>query len=258
MAKKKATKKTPKKSAKKSTRKTASKKSVKKASAKSAKKSTAKKATRKASKKKSPSKAKSAKKAAAKKASTKAKAGKKKSSRRGKLKSPLNKKQLKEFRELLLEKRRSIIGDMAGMTGGAGRSMQDSAGDLSSMPTHPADIGSDNFEHEFTLGLLESERKMLDEINEALQRIEENTYGICMGTGEAIGLPRLKARPWCKYGIEYQRLIEKGLAKPRDEENRFGADEADDIDDEQEDDDLDDFGDVDDEDAGDFDYDDED
>ena len=86
------------------------------------------------------------------------------------------------------------------------------------MPTHPADIGSDNFEHEFTLGLLESERALLVEINEALDRIADNSFGICLGTGKPIVLPRLRARPWCTYGIEYQRLIEKGLVKPGDDD----------------------------------------
>lgn len=244
VAKKKSTKKATKKSAKKSAKKTA-KKATKKSSAKS---SNAKsmKSVKKAAGKKKASKSASKPKSAGKKKSPVKASGSKKSARSGKLKSPLKKKQLNEFRDLLLEKRRSLIGDMVGMTGGGGRSMQESSGDLSNMPTHPADIGSDNFEHEFTLGLLESERKMLDEINEALQRIEDGTFGICMGTGEPIGLPRLKARPWCKYSIEYQRLIEKGLAQPRDEDNRFGVDDADDDIDEEEDEALDEIDDVDD------------
>lgn len=263
MAKKKSTKKATKKSASKSAKKSA-KKSVKKSSkkAKTAKKATKQssakssraKSGKKTAKKKSTSKSSKPKSAGKKKSPAKTSGGKK-SARSGKLKSPLKKKQLNEFRDLLLEKRRSLIGDMVGMTGGGGRSMQESSGDLSNMPTHPADIGSDNFEHEFTLGLLESERKMLDEINEALQRIEDGTFGICMGTGEPIGLPRLKARPWCKYSIEYQRLIEKGLAQPRDEDNRFGVDDADDDIDEQEDEDLDEIDDFDDDDADFDDYD---
>ena len=85
------------------------------------------------------------------------------------------------------------------------------------MPTHPADIGTDNYEQEFSLGLLESERALLAEIDEALERIDKGTYGVCLGTGEPIGKPRLHARPWAKYCIEYARLIEKGLARPRNE-----------------------------------------
>jgi DnaK suppressor protein len=129
-------------------------------------------------------------------------------------KSPLSKPELKEFRTMLLEKRRSIIGDMNGMENEALRTnRQDNSGDLSLMPDHPANIATDNFEQEFTLGLIESERTMLREINEALERIDAGTYGICLGTGQAIGKARLLARPWAKYCIEYARLIEKGLVR---------------------------------------------
>lgn len=137
-----------------------------------------------------------------------------------KIKTPLSKKQLQEFRELLLAKRKSLMGDMTGIQSTTiGRNLQESAGDLSNMPTHQADIGSDNFEYEFTLGLLESERALLREVNEALERIEDGTYGVCLGTGEPIGIPRLKARPWCKYCIEFQKMVEKGLVRPGQSES---------------------------------------
>ncbi len=129
-------------------------------------------------------------------------------------KSPLSKAELKEFRQMLLEKRRALLGDMTRMEAEAVRTnRQEGTGDLSKIPTHDADVGTDNFEQEFTLGLLESERTLLAEINEALERIDKGTYGICLGTGLAIGKARLKARPWAKYCIEYARMIEKGLVR---------------------------------------------
>jgi RNA polymerase-binding protein DksA len=129
--------------------------------------------------------------------------------------TPFTKSELAEYRKLLIDKRRSILGDMGGIEGEALRTnRQESSGDLSNMPTHPADIGTDNYEQEFTLELLESERTLLTEVNEALDRIAKGTYGICLGTGQFIGKPRLKARPWAKYSIEYARLLEKGLAHP--------------------------------------------
>ncbi len=155
-------------------------------------------------------------------------APKKAKKKKAKITSPLSKKELREFWKLLMEKRRSLLGDMSGIEAGAlGRNPQESAGDLSNMPTHPADIGSDNFEHEFTLGLLESERALLNEINEALERIENGSYGVCLGTGDQIGKSRLRARPWCKYCIEYQKLIEKGLVHPGDED--YGLDDEDEV-----------------------------
>jgi len=102
-----------------------------------------------------------------------------KATKKVKVKSHLSKSELEKFKKILLEKRKSIIGDMAGMRGSSlGVNLQDSSGDLSNMPTHLADIGSDNFEHEFTLELLESERDLLREIEEALDRIDDGTFGI--------------------------------------------------------------------------------
>ena len=194
-------------------KKTAKKKTVKKKTAKKTVRKTVKKTVKKAVKK-------VVKKKATKKTTSKASAGIiVKPPKKKKLKTPLSKKQLREFREMLLDKRRSLIGDMSGIEGNSlGKNMQESSGDLSNMPTHPADIGSDNFEHEFTLGLLESERALLIEINEALDRIVDNSFGVCLGTGKPIALPRLRARPWCKYSIEYQRMIEKGLIRSGDDD----------------------------------------
>jgi DnaK suppressor protein len=141
-------------------------------------------------------------------------------------KSPLSKAELKEFRLMLLEKRRSLIGDMTGMANEALRTnRQESSGDLSKIPTHDADVGTDNFEQEFTLGLLESERTLLTEINEALERIDNGTYGICLGTGRPISKGRLKARPWAKYCIEYAHLIEQGAVSAAAEREEQGQEE---------------------------------
>ena len=145
----------------------------------------------------------------------------------GKIKTPFSKAELETFREMLLEKRRALIGDMNGIEAEALRTnRQEGSGDLSNMPTHPADIGTDNFEQEFTLGLLESERTLLSEINSALERIDNNTYGVCQGTGQPIGAARLKARPWAKYCIDYAKLLEKGLVQPKEEQPENPDDES--------------------------------
>ena len=135
-------------------------------------------------------------------------------------KSPLGKAELDEFRQMLIDKRRALLGDMTGMEAETIRSnRQDRSGDLSNIPIHPADVGTDNFEQEFTLGLLESERTLLREIDDALERVKAGSYGVCIGTGKPIDKARLRARPWAKYCIEYARLIEKGLA-PKEEAAR--------------------------------------
>jgi len=119
--------------------------------------------------------------------------------------------ELAEFRMLLLKKRAELVGDMDNLTNDAlRRSRSEAAGDLSSMPIHMADIGSDNWEQEFTLGLLDNERTLLREIDEALQRIEQRTFGVCLATHKRITTARLRAKPWAKYCIEHARLVERG------------------------------------------------
>ena len=125
----------------------------------------------------------------------------------------MKKAEIKGFKEQLLALRARLRGDVDAMANAALRKTRSEAnGDLSSMPIHMADIGSDNYEQEFTLGLLESEHALLREINAALARMDKGEFGICLGTGKPIGKARLEAKPWAKYGIEYARQVEKGLA----------------------------------------------
>ena len=123
-----------------------------------------------------------------------------------KISNGLTRKDLNQYRKLLLEKRQEIIGDVESLQTEA---KNNNGGNLSHMPVHMADVGSDNYEQEFTLGLVESERKLLGEINEALARMENRTYGVCLERGVPIGRPRLDAKPWAKYCIEAVREREK-------------------------------------------------
>src|SRR5690606_5577796 len=115
--------------------------------------------------------------------------------------------ELQEFREMLLAKRRELIGDMTTMRKEALGGLN--GGPSSSMPIHMADLGSDTWEQELTLGLIENERGLLREINEALDRIENKTYGICIATNKPISKARLRAKPWAKHCIEYARELER-------------------------------------------------
>ena len=124
----------------------------------------------------------------------------------------------KHFKELLLEKRREILRNVTEFEDEAlKKSHLDATGDLSSMPIHMADLGTDNYEQEFALGLMDSERKLLREIDNALGRLENKTYGICEGTGKPISKARLKAQPWAKYCVEHARMLEQGLVVEQEE-----------------------------------------
>jgi RNA polymerase-binding transcription factor DksA len=115
---------------------------------------------------------------------------------------------------LLLEKRAEITSDVTTLQDEAlNTSRQEASGDLSSMPIHMADLGSDNYELEFTLGLIEGERAILKEIDEALERIRQGTYGLCLGTGAPIGKARLRAKPWAKYCYDYMLAQETGQVR---------------------------------------------
>ncbi len=123
------------------------------------------------------------------------------------IKTKLNAKDLRYYRDLLLEKRRELVGDVSAMEEQA---LQATGGNLSNLPIHMADIGSDTFDQDFMLGLAETERARLREIDEALQRVVDKTYGICQMTGKPIPKARLDAKPWAKYTIEAARKLEGG------------------------------------------------
>jgi DnaK suppressor protein len=121
------------------------------------------------------------------------------------VKTGLSKKDKEEFLELLLEKRTEIVGNVKGMETERNASL----GDIAHMPLHMADVGSDNFEQEFTLGLMESEREMLREIDEAILRMREGYYGVCLESGRPIQRIRLEFAPWAKYCIDVARAKDK-------------------------------------------------
>jgi RNA polymerase-binding protein DksA len=118
---------------------------------------------------------------------------------------------LEHFRDLLLDKRRELVGDMSQMEREALRSSGSS--NLSTLPLHMADMGTDNYEQEFTLGLVQKDRDLLREINAALAKIQNGTYGICEGTGKPISKARLEAQPWARYSIEHARQLERGMGR---------------------------------------------
>lgn len=121
------------------------------------------------------------------------------------VKTGLKKKDLDLYLKELLEKRAEIIGNVKGMETERNASL----GDIAHMPLHMADVGSDNFEQEFTLGLMESERERLRDIEEAILRMREGYYGVCVESGRPIQRMRLEFAPWAKYCIDVARAKEK-------------------------------------------------
>ncbi|MGQ0612490.1 MAG: TraR/DksA family transcriptional regulator [Planctomycetaceae bacterium] len=122
---------------------------------------------------------------------------------------------LEHFRKKLLERRARLLRNVAAMEAEALKS-----GDKEFSVDHMADHGSDSYEQDFTLSLVESERRELYEIGQALERISLGEYGICEGTGLPIGRARLEAIPHTRHSIEYQRRIEAGEIEEEEEEEK--------------------------------------
>ena len=117
----------------------------------------------------------------------------------------LTKIELDELKQTLFALRRNILGDVSQLEDEALKASED---DVS--VDHMADHGSDSYEQDQTLGLLESGSVTIREIDAALSRMEEGTYGICERTGKAIGKSRLRAIPYARLCLEAQIEEEKG------------------------------------------------
>jgi RNA polymerase-binding protein DksA len=123
------------------------------------------------------------------------------------------KKEWEPYRAALLLKRKSLMGDLHGMRDEVmGQSQQDASGDLSKMPLDMADVGSDSYEREFTISLIEGDQSILSEIDDALERMENGTYGTCINPecGKPIPKARLEIKPYARLCIECQKKSEKG------------------------------------------------
>ena len=82
------------------------------------------------------------------------------------------------------------------------RNQPDSSGNLSNMPLHMADLGTENYDQEFTLGLIESEQTTLDQIHDALERIDAGAFGRFAECDGFIAKPRLQALPYARHCID--------------------------------------------------------
>ena len=117
--------------------------------------------------------------------------------------------ELNRFRKLLETKRQVLLGDVDNLSKEAlHRNRLEASGDVSSMPTHMADLGTDNYEQEFTLNLIQTEQETLRDIQDALEKIEAGTYGLCESCEAPISKTRLKALPQARLCLDCKRKEE--------------------------------------------------
>src|SRR5204863_1055734 len=126
-------------------------------------------------------------------------------------KSPFNKKELARFREILVRKRSQLVGDVSHMEDEALRS---GSGSLSNLPQHMADQGSDAYDQALSLDIAAADRRLIKEIDDAIPRIDNGTYGVCQLTGKPIRAERLEELPWARYSIEAARELERRPMRP--------------------------------------------
>jgi len=121
-------------------------------------------------------------------------------------KTHLPKKELDRYRDILTRKRAELAGDVSKMEGEA---LNSSSGSLSHTPQHMADQGSDAYDQSLSLGIAQVDRTLIREIDDALARIENHTFGLCEVSGKPINKERLDELPWTRFSIEAAREKER-------------------------------------------------
>jgi DnaK suppressor protein len=122
--------------------------------------------------------------------------------------------EIKSYRRRLLDLQKRLGGVLTELEEEALRPVGgEASGGLSDVPVHPADLSTDNYEEEVALGLLENEAQILAEVNDALARIEQGTFGRCEECGRQIPRKRLQALPYARYCLRDARKLQGKAGK---------------------------------------------
>ena len=116
----------------------------------------------------------------------------------------MNKAELKTFSNNLRALQARLMGDVSHLTSEA---LHSSDGGLPAVAT--GEYGADNFEMEFTLSLVQNQEHVLEEISNALERIEQGSYGKCEECTKVIKKARLQALPYTRHCVECARKLQK-------------------------------------------------
>jgi DnaK suppressor protein len=118
--------------------------------------------------------------------------------------------EVEDFRQQLLRLRDRLQGDVSQLTEEAlNKGGGEASGGISNTPLHMADLGTDNFEQEFTLNLLQNQEQVLEQITEALARIRLGTFGRCEECQAAIPKGRLQAVPYTRHCVNCARKLQQ-------------------------------------------------
>ena len=112
------------------------------------------------------------------------------------------------YKKLLLKAKDQIVGDIRHLSDENTGSANDRSGDVSGHALHMADVATDMYDREFLLGLAANDRELLHEIDEAMGRIEDGTYGVCLVCKKPVPATRLKAIPHVRTCMKCQEKLE--------------------------------------------------
>ena len=124
------------------------------------------------------------------------------------VKGGLSKSELNEFKALLLHRKGVLQGDVKTLEDEACKKGSDAAGDLSTLPMHLADLGTDSHEQDISLGLMENESDEIHEIQEAFERIKDGSFGLCETCRKKIPKERLRAIPYARLCVSCKKKEE--------------------------------------------------
>ena len=123
----------------------------------------------------------------------------------------MTKDDIKRYRRRLLALKKRLGGDLSALEEQALRPVGgEAAGGLSDVPVHPADLGTDNFDQELALSLMENETQLLEEVVNALARIDAGTFGRCENCGQEIPKERVDAVPYARYCVRCAQKLQRG------------------------------------------------
>ena len=125
------------------------------------------------------------------------------------MKKKMTKKDLKVYKDLLIKVRTDISDQIKHISEDTQKSQREASGDISGYSIHMADVATDTYDREFSLGLASNDRKVLYEIDEAIKRVEEGNFGSCEDCNKPITKSRLKAIPYTKLCLNCQKKREK-------------------------------------------------
>lgn len=122
---------------------------------------------------------------------------------------PMTKPQLKQFRQLLITERAKFVDEIKSLAKNVAKSPREASGDLSAYTVHMADMAADTYDRELSMNVVSSEQEVLYQIDDALKRLEDGTFGVCQQCSAAITMSRLKAVPYASMCIKCQRTKEQ-------------------------------------------------